>query len=117
MVFDMQSANHFADCLSEQRLTLTAAQERLERVCKFLEKGEEQQAAVRARKIYDSLSESIAAVNRLVRAVRRISGNYSGCEKRIEERYDSLWQIEKSGMPALVDLSAIGENMKDISFV
>ena len=117
MELDIKSANNFADCLIEQKLLLTAAQERLERVCKSLEKNEGSEEVIRARMLFDALSENIAMTNRLVRAVRRISSNYSGCEKRIEERYDSLWHIEKSNIPALLDLSAMGKNMKDISFV
>ena len=117
MELDIKSANNFADCLIEQNLLLSTAQERLERACKFFEKNEESDEAIRARMLFDALCENIAMVNKLVRAVRRISSNYSGCEKRIEERYDSLWHIEKSNIPALLDLSAMGENMKDISFV
>jgi len=117
MVFDIKNADLFADCLSEQIVILTSAQERLERVCKFLKKSEEKNAAIRTQKQFDNLSESISAAKRLLRAVRRIISNYSGCEKRIEERYDSLWHIEKIALPELLDLSAMGENMKDISFV
>lgn len=117
MIIDIENANRFADSIYELGKQLESAQERMELICVKLKEKDENESVLRAYAIFNNLTESIATIKRLAHAVRRIGHNYSGCEKRIEERYDSLWHIEKKDIPMTIDLSRLRETMNDVSFL
>jgi hypothetical protein len=74
----------------------------------------EQDEAARARALCDKLFWAVGEIGRIDSVIGRISEYYSRCEKRIEDRYDSLWHYEKDFRVSSLDISAVGENMNDI---
>lgn len=117
MTIDIENANRFADSVLALGKMLEASQERMELVCTKLKEKDENEFFLRAYTIFNNLTNSITTIKRIAYAVRRIGYSYSVCEKRVEERYDSLWYIEKKDIPMTIDLSRLSETMKDVTFI